>query len=114
MRQEDGRESQAQAEWQKGQVMSFPTYVYRKSAKAAWTVRGVGGVAIKSIRDADELAAAEADGWVASVEHLNGVPSDDAPPSRDELVRKATELGIEFHHRTGNAKLEAMIAEALA
>jgi hypothetical protein len=39
--------------------------------------------------------------------------ADDAPPTRDELERKAKELGISFDGRTGDKKLSALIAEKL-
>lgn len=38
---------------------------------------------------------------------------DDAPPTRDELVAKAAELGIEHHPLLGDKKLAALIAEKL-
>lgn len=40
-------------------------------------------------------------------------PPDDAPPTRDELERKAAELGIAFDGRTSDSKLAGKIAEAL-
>ena len=41
------------------------------------------------------------------------VPSDDAPPTRDELERKARDMGLKFDGRTSDRKLAAMIADAL-
>lgn len=38
---------------------------------------------------------------------------DDAPPTREELEQKATELGIKFDGRTTDKKLAAKIAEAV-
>lgn len=36
-----------------------------------------------------------------------------APPTREELEAKARELGISFHHKTGDKKLSEMIEKAL-
>lgn len=41
------------------------------------------------------------------------VPSDDVAPTRAELERKATELGIAFDGRTSDAKLSGKIAERM-
>ena len=40
-------------------------------------------------------------------------PTDDAPPTRDELEQKARELGIKFDGRWGDRRLVAAIAEAM-
>jgi hypothetical protein len=87
--------------------MEFPTLVYRKHANGMMTLPGIGTVRYAGVADAVELAAHVEAGWF--VWPLN----DDAPPTRAELVQKAKELGLEFHHKTGDAKLAAMIAEAL-
>ena len=39
---------------------------------------------------------------------------DNAPPTRIELVAKATELGLKFSKRTSDEKLLDMITEALS
>jgi hypothetical protein len=49
----------------------------------------------------------------APVEEPTAVPSDDAAPTRIEMVAKATELGLKFSKRTSDEKLLAMINEAL-
>ena len=41
------------------------------------------------------------------------VPDEDAPPTREELETKATELGIPFNGRTSDKKLSGLIATAL-
>jgi len=41
------------------------------------------------------------------------VVDDNAPPTRDELKQKATELGIEFPSNIPTDKLSALIEEAL-
>lgn len=55
---------------------------------------------------ADEKAAADA-------ALAQQVVNDEAPPTRDELERKARELEIKFDGRTGDKKLAHMIAAAL-
>lgn len=73
-------------------------------------------------QDEQDEAAALADGWhlstpeaVASVSKAATPEVDDeAPPTREELEAKATELGIEFDGRTSNKKLGEKIAAALA
>jgi hypothetical protein len=88
------------------------------------------------VKDQDELEQALAGDWhldqyaakaaheaalIASVKSEQFVkveqtqPADDTnkPPTREELKQKATELGLNFHHNTGDDKLAAMIADAL-
>jgi hypothetical protein len=49
----------------------------------------------------------------AMVIDVSAEPEVEAKPSeRDALVARAKELNIEFHHRTGEEKLRALIAEA--
>jgi len=87
--------------------MEFPNLVYRKHANGTMTLPGIGAVRDAGVANEAELAAHVEAGWFAW-------PVDDnAPPTRAELVQKAKELGLEFHHKTGDAKLAAMIAEAL-
>jgi hypothetical protein len=43
----------------------------------------------------------------------SAVPEENAPPTRDELEAKATELGIKFDKRTTDKRLLDKIAEAL-
>ena len=42
------------------------------------------------------------------------VPEDDAPPTREELVAKAEELGIEFRKNISETKLLGLIEAELA
>lgn len=77
--------------------------------------------------DDEELTGMLADGWHLSTNEAtdaakaavrpqtqNPEPADDnAPPTRAELEQKATELGIEFSPRIGDAKLAERIAEKL-
>lgn len=43
----------------------------------------------------------------------SAVPEENAPPTREELEAKATELGIKFDKRTTDKRLLDKIAEAL-
>lgn len=65
--------------------------------------------------EAEELDDALSDGWYrTTTEALEGVPSDDEKPTREELELKAKELGLSFPSNIGDAKLLARIEEALA
>lgn len=75
------------------------------------------------VHDTDELDAALADGWAMTTTEATAAaapkpvapePADDAAPTRAELEAKATELGIEFSPRIGDAKLGERIDAALA
>jgi hypothetical protein len=93
--------------------MEFPVHLYRKHPNGTWPVAGREGLhKIASANDADELAAmlANGQGWFMLGDDA---PDMDAPVTRAELEQKAAELGIKFHHKTGDAKLAALIAEAL-
>lgn len=79
----------------------------------------------------EELSFALANGWYMTTDEARAadlalkthripaellapvVPPEDAPPTRDELERKATELGIAFDGRTSDGKLAGKIAAAL-
>jgi hypothetical protein len=87
--------------------MDFPILVYRKHPNGIMTLPGIGSVRYAGVMDESELAEHVEAGW------FTWPVNDDAPPTRAELVQKAKELGLEFHHKTGDAKLAAMIAEAL-
>jgi hypothetical protein len=95
--------------------MQFPVILYRKHPFGVWPVAGVAGLhKIATVNDADELAAmlGNGDGWFLPGFEFEAVP-DDAAPTRAELEQKARELGLTWHHKTGDAKLAAMIAEAV-
>lgn len=97
----------------------FPRMIYR--AGGTEEIHG-GRFSTLIVHDDAELDAALADGWHLSTgEAAAPAPAapaaevpDDAPPSRAELEAKATELGIEFSPRIGDAKLAERIAEKLA
>lgn len=56
-----------------------------------------------------------ADGWheTASAALAAAEPADDAPPTREELEAKATELGVKFDGRWGDKRLSDAIAAKL-
>jgi len=89
--------------------MQFPRLGYKSAAVH------------KLVHDESEFNAALDRGFFASVPEAiegksaekAGKPQDDAPPTREELEAKATELGIKFDGRTGDAKLGKLIAEAI-
>jgi len=73
--------------------------------------------------DADQLQARLADGWHLSTAEAKQTQQSEAQdtteevealPSREDLERKARELGIEFHGRLGDKKLAERIAAKLA
>ena len=81
-----------------------------------------GGNYDYTIVDADaegELEQAIADGWhlttPAALEayQASETGEDNAPPTRDELITKAKELGLSFGPNTSSKKLGEMIEAAL-
>lgn len=72
------------------------------------------------VEDDEALQGALAEGWIettgAALEAVIEAPAADddiAPPTREELEAKATELGIEFSARTSDRKLGLLIVEKL-
>jgi hypothetical protein len=98
--------------------MEFPALVYRCPGT---NPRPGGTYSYRQIADDDELTEALADGWFATLpEAIDGKStqadepvSDDAPPTREELEAKATELQIRFDGRTSDKALRDRIAAAL-
>lgn len=64
-----------------------------------------------SVED-DEVPAMLKAGWFPSIAQASKTP-EEAPPTRDELERKAAELGLKFDGRTTDRKLSQMIAESV-
>lgn len=97
----------------------FPRMVYQTGGTEE--IHG-GKFATHIVNDQDELDAALADGWhmttceakAATEKPGDGGHDDNAPPTRAELEQKATELGVEFSPRIGDAKLAERIELALA
>ena len=86
-------------------------------------VRPHGTYDFVGVKNAEELQAKLKDGWflsfseaiqpkkVASV--VAPTEDDTAPPTRQELEEKATELGIKFDGRYSDKKISQLIEEAL-
>lgn len=93
----------------------FPQMLYRAGRELA---TDAGPMDTLIVSDDDALSAALADGWhesplSAASPEAPEVPPDEAPPTRDELERKATELGIKWDGRWGDKRLGDAIAAAL-
>lgn len=106
--------------------MEFPTYVYKGIGLHQ---RKGGTFAYADAPDQEAFDRLTADGWHATLDaaiaaHDNPtkadavadtkIHEDNAPPTRDELKQKATELGIEFAPQTGDKKLTELIEAKLA
>lgn len=86
---------------------------------------GAGGTYdFAGVKNAEELQAKLKDGWFPSLPEaidskqttpvVEAVKTDDiAPPTRQELEEKATELGIKFDGRFSDKKIAQLIDEAL-
>lgn len=90
----------------------FPRMLYRAGGDEA--IHG-GQFTTLIVHDAVELDAALAGGWfMTTTEAAAPAPADDdTAPTRAELEQKATELGIEFSARIGDAKLAERIEAAI-
>ena len=87
-------------------------------------VRPHGTYDFTGVNNAEELQAKLKDGWFSSLPEaidskqtapvVEAVKVDDiAPPSRQELEEKATELGIKFDGRFSDKKISQLIEETL-
>jgi len=107
--------------------MEFPRFVYKDKGPYE---RAGGTYDATMVEDESEYSAAITAGWLGNLqEAIDGPkveqvvpsvkepapiePAEDAPPTRQELEAKATELGIKFDGRIGDKKLTALIAKAL-
>ena len=101
--------------------MEFPALVYKAEGKY---IRPHGTYDFASVNDQQELEQKLGEGWFDSLEAAiegeakkdtsESVWDDSAPPTREELETKATELGIKFDGRYSDKKIAQMIDEALA
>lgn len=104
--------------------MEFPSLVYKAEGKY---IRPHGTYDFVGVNDQQELEQKLSEGWFDSLEAaIEGksakaakavsepVLDDNAPPTREELETKATELGIKFDGRYSDKKIAQMIDEALA
>ena len=94
----------------------FPRLVFRSPGPHQCQGGTYAYAPVSDQKEADERLA---DGWFATlpeaIEGKAAVPEqdDNAPPTRDELERKATELDIKFDGRTSDRKLGELIEVAL-
>jgi hypothetical protein len=102
-------------------MTEFPAMVYKVPGKH---VRPHGTYDFAGVNNAEELAPKLKEGWFSSLSEafdtkkvetvVKAVKTDDvAPPTRQELEEKATELGIKFDGRFSDKKIEQLINEAL-
>jgi len=113
-------------------MTEFPALVYK--AKGRFQRNG-GTYDFTGVNNAEDLAKKLADGWFESLEAaINEKPvqsfaaipvpelekpvsepvlDDSAPPTRQELETKATELGIKFDGRYSDKRIAGLIEEAL-
>lgn len=81
----------------------------KKPVKKRKPSKPIDGINHRLLREqAEAQAKAQAEKPVETA-----VPEDNAPPTREELEAKATELGIPFNGRTSDKKLSGLIATAL-
>lgn len=66
-----------------------------------------------SLTMAEAIASVEAKAMVAEVAEAQEAIDDISPATRDELERKAKDIGVGFNSRTSDAVLAQRIAEAL-
>jgi len=100
--------------------MEFPRFVYKDGGPIE---RAGGSYDFLHVNDEDEFSQALSNGWheglLEAIEANRNqpthpiVPRDDEPPTREEIEAKLTELGVRFHHKTGDAKLAEMLKKAL-
>lgn len=101
-------------------IERFPQLLYR--AGSALEIDGAH-FDVQTVADEPALSAALDDGWhettgaaldaAKSAASAAKVPADDAPPTRDELLQKAAEMGVTVDKRWGDARLLAAINDAL-
>ena len=107
----------------------FPLFVYRCPGPFVGPPRST--YKTLSVADQDALNAALADGWFATMPeavdaYLNPAPerilaaveegqtfTDEAPPTREEMLAKAAELGLAVDKRWSDKTLAAKILEAM-
>lgn len=81
----------------------------KKPVKVRKPSKPIDGINHRLLRE-----QAEAQAKIKAAEPVEAsVPDENAPPTREELEAKATELGIPFNGRTSDKKLSGLIATAL-
>lgn len=108
--------------------MNFPRFVYKAGGK----YQRLGGTySFITVNSETELNEHISNGWHFSLNDLNSssvkktedidiktfdvkVPADNEPVTRDELLQKAKELGINIHHKMKDSTIESMINDFLS
>jgi len=108
-------------------MMEYPRFVFKDEGPLD---RAGGTYDQTMVDDEAEYIAALKSGWFDNlqdaidspkVEQVEPIvnepeipePADDAPPTREEIEAKLTELGVPFDRRTGDRKLSALLEKAL-
>lgn len=97
--------------------IEFPRFMCRKGG--SWELE-TGHYSVQMVQDQAALDAAWADGWrfdqyaARDVGEESDDPNKASSMTRAELEAKAAELGLTYHHKTGDKKLAEMIAAKLA
>lgn len=90
--------------------LEFPRFMCRKGGP--WQLE-TGMYSVRTVADQAEAKAALADGWAFSQYDEPAKPeAPEAAPTRAELEARAKELGLTWHHKTGDKKLAELIAAA--
>jgi hypothetical protein len=111
-------------------MIEFPVIVYKDKGKYQ---RPKGTYDFCGANNQEELDQKLSEGWFLTLEEattpakpvekpspepqkpvFEPVLDDDAPPTREELETKATELGIKFDGRYSDKRIAQLIDEALA
>jgi hypothetical protein len=111
-------------------MTEFPALVYKDGGRYQ---RPHGTYDFTGVNNAEELAQKLSEGWYSSLDEAispakpveksspepqkpvsEPVLDDNAPPTRQELEAKATELGIKFDGRYSDKRIAQLIEEALA
>lgn len=101
--------------------MSYPTIYYKTPGPYQGNGCTYGTIGVENEDQAKQLRA---QGWFATYPEATEkkaaspapeVPAsdDNAPPTREELEKKAEELGIKFDGRTSDEKLAKKIEDAI-
>lgn len=100
--------------------LEFPRFMCRVGT--AWQLES-GRFDVRTVASAEEAQAAQAEGWrfdqyEARDAHMSAgsgsVGGTQEAPSRAELEAQAAQLGLTYHHKTGDKKLAELIAAKLA
>ena len=101
-------------------TIEFPTILYKDVGQYQ---RAGGTYSTAAVETQEDYDAKIAEGWVTHPDFIGKEPvkaaekapaDDNAPPTREELEAKATELGIDFTAKTTDKKLAGLIEAALA